>query len=527
MKRITAFLIIVCTIILTACATPPTTAAPQPAAGGYDPAAYATITARQAEDGRATLEAVQQATAVSVQQTTTAVEQATSTAVSAVTGTAVAVTGTAESVAIRVTEVEIAANQTRHSIEFAGTATRQVMIVSGEMTAEAEHIVNVQQLRADKVQQLDNARAREAMWNWLIPALVAVLILIVVCVLVYAGLYFWRSRRPVVHVTYDNRTIPLIFDGNGGYQMLASPVTAVSNDLLQLPAPSVQAEILPPLEGGHVLIAGPSGSGKTTAMQAILQSRHDIVVLDPHAAPGDWGNAQVKGAGRNYDEIAGFMQWMLEELNRRAQARAEGQTVFPEMTVATDEMPSIATELGKETYSIWQKWVREGRKYGLYFVVSTQSTRVKTMGIQGEGDVLSNFVAAILLGSEAVSQCPDLVTGMERPAVIRTLQGTRPVIIPHSPTDTAVTDIQPIVNMPNSRPVSQAEQDAESLAIYLSNGRITSLNDAGRVLDGYEPEDRGNYRPSGQLLRERVRPALAWRINYLNCEPSSQILTGK
>ena len=68
---------------------------------------------------------------------------------------------------------------------------------------------------------------------------------------------------------------------------------------------------------------------------------------------------------------------------------------------------------------------------GLFFVVSTQSTRVKTLGIEGESDLLENFAYVLALGKVATTEYPDLVRGMTWPAVIRTTQGARPVIIPH------------------------------------------------------------------------------------------------
>jgi hypothetical protein len=52
------------------------------------------------------------------------------------------------------------------------------------------------------------------------------------------------------------------------------------------------------------------------------------------------------------------------------------------------------------------------------------------LGIRGEGDLLENFTYILLLGKVAANQYPDLVQGMERPAVLRTVQGIRPVLIP-------------------------------------------------------------------------------------------------
>ena len=517
-------------ILLVACAPSPSTGI-----GGttYDPAVNATLAARQAQDAGATYEAVQRATAVVIEQTAVAAQNATGTAVASVSQTAeaaammasqtaVAATATSESLSVQATGIALIAVQTAN----AQTAEAAAAALNIEQTRQAQEIMNVEMARADKARMLENMRAREAMWNQVIPILMTALFIVGVGLLGFVLAYLWRSKQPVINVVVNGRTLPMVLDGGGGWKMLPNHV--VSN-ALQLPAPTaveVRPEPLPALPEGHVLIAGPTRSGKSTAMRALLQHRQDVVVLDPHAAPGDWGTAQVKGAGRNFAEIEEFMRWMAAELDRRAHARAQGMTNFPDMTVATDEMPSIASALGRDTYMVWQQWVREGWKYGLYFAVSTQSMRVKTMGIEGEGDVLANFVAAILLGSEAVNSYPELVAGMERPAVIRTIDGVKPVIIPQvasssSPTPSANGGYvaAPVINLPSVRSVAESDGRALDGVIH----ECLSLNDVGRVLMDTDPENK-ETRPSGQLLRERVRPALAWRINYLSCPDSSRIL---
>lgn len=519
-------------LLLAACAPPPT------GTGGYtyDPAVNATMAARQAQDAAATYEAVQRATAVSVESTAVAVANATGTVQAAATQTAqsvaaiasqtaVAATSTSESLSVRATNIALDAIVVAN--QQAAEATR--IAVQAEEARLAQEALVVEMARQDKARMLENMRAREAMWNNIIfPTLVAVITAVLIGLIIFGAVYLWRTKQPVINVHINGRDVPMILDGkSGGYKLLPQHVMG---DVLALPAAStgsVQAEPLPALTQGHVLVAGPTRSGKTTALLAISRQRRDVVVLDPHGAPGKWGEARMIGAGRNFEEIAAFMTWMERELNHRAQVMAtDAQATFPEMTVATDEMPSIAAELGRDVYGVWQKWVREGWKYGLYFVVSTQSTRVKTMGIEGEGDVLQNFVAAILLGSEAVNGYPELVAGMQRPAVIRTIDGVKPVIIPHvgtAPTPPANGHIAPpVINLPNPR--SQAEADGRLLDGVIVE--CDSLNDVGRVLMDTDP-DNTETRPSGQMLRERVRPALAWRINYLSCPDSSRILTGR
>ena len=152
-------------------------------------------------------------------------------------------------------------------------------------------------------------------------------------------------------------------------------------------------------------------------MFAVLKNRQQVIVLDPHNTPGSWGKAQVIGGGRDFESIGQFMQQMGQTLSQRYNQRARGVSQFEPLTVATDEMPAIVAALGRRVDDVWREWLREGRKVGLFFVVSTQSTRVRTLGIRGEGDLLENFNYVLVLGKLAVNQYPDLVRQMNRPSV--------------------------------------------------------------------------------------------------------------
>lgn len=227
----------------------------------------------------------------------------------------------------------------------------------------------------------------------------------------------------------------LLSGGNSGpWVVVNRPRVVNDTPLLPPPAPLRQVE-LPQFPKGHVLIAGETDSGKTTAMLDILKARRNITVLDPHAAPGEWpGGARVIGGGRDFQSINEFMTNMQAVLSQRYMQRDQGVTRFENITVATDEMPAIVSKLGSAISDAWREWLREGRKVGLFFIVATQSTRVKTLGIEGERDLLTNFAAVIELGKVAKENHPDLVIGQNRPAVLTTLrEGARPIVIPYNP----------------------------------------------------------------------------------------------
>jgi hypothetical protein len=71
-----------------------------------------------------------------------------------------------------------------------------------------------------------------------------------------------------------------------------------------------------------------------------------------------------------------------------------------------------------------------GRAQGraMFFVVSTQSTRVRTLGIRGEGDLLENFNYVLVLGKLAVNPIPgpDPTAWNGRPSCAP-ISGVRPV----------------------------------------------------------------------------------------------------
>ncbi len=227
------------------------------------------------------------------------------------------------------------------------------------------------------------------------------------------------------------------------------------------------------------MIAGETGAGKTTALLAVLNPRQNVIVLDPHDDNATWGNAQVIGGGRDFEAIGHYMAYMKQLLSERYTLRSQGQRAFDQLTVATDEMPAIVAALGNKIGEVWREWLREGRKVGLFFTVSTQSTRVRTLGIKGEGDLLQNFSYIIALGEVAVADYPDLVRGMERPAVIRTVQGARPVVIPfeqpqlQAPNGQALKFIapMPVYEESNADPKNMTETTRERIRRLKERGK--------------------------------------------------------
>lgn len=406
--------------------------------------------------------AVQQATAQASYATQQA-QQATAAAVSAQ-------QATAQAIEVQVTQAAIQAEATRQALEVSIAATDAAQQAAFAATAAHDEAIRLAQQR--EAERIANERA--ALINDLLPLVAVVALLLALLVAALLAALAWRRNQPIV---YDNRTVQVALPTGGlfggDYRVLGprtlpreeAPAVALLPETTGAPVRE-----LPRLPQGHVLIAGETGSGKSTAARAVLAARSNVVVLDPHAAPGDWGALTVVGGGRDFGAIGQHVAQMSRLLTERYQERDAGRRQFDPITIAIDEMPAVVTECGRDVAMAWRMWLREGRKVGLYLVVMTHSTRVTTLGIKGEGDLLENFNAGVIeLGQVARDNHPQLTQRMQRPAVLRTLHGARPIVIPYQAAGPAaeepqdapyeIVHVAPAPTYADPKNLSRAEQD--------------------------------------------------------------------
>jgi hypothetical protein len=199
------------------------------------------------------------------------------------------------------------------------------------------------------------------------------------------------------------------------------------------------------------MLLGSTGDGKSTlAKHLAANCTAYTIVIDPHAAPDDWGNLPVFGAGRKYGEIAKIMGVTLELLQVRFDARDTGVKQFEPIIIICDEYPAIiaSNEAGKVASS-WMKLIsREARKVSIRLVVLTQSPEVKAIGLEGEGSVRDNF-CFIRLGEFALDHAKSLkdeqiksaIENADRPAML----GNLPCVIPQLSDRVAM----PVLSMPS------------------------------------------------------------------------------
>lgn len=383
---------------------------------------------RAVEATRAVQQATADAQAIAAQQATAQAVQATSTAQSM----AMVATATADALSAQATVQALTIDATRQSAAIVATASAEQRAADAEQQLVAAEMARLQVEQQARQAAVERARMLNQMLPWGIAATVLAMLAVV-------GAVLWRiitQARP-----QQAGDVWLAWDGGRPHVIDVTP--RVGGPRAQLPAETAtQAEesandavavALPVLPRGHALVAGPSGAGKTTAMRHLLSSRENVVIVDPHSSPDDWPGRRVVGGGRDFGSIGGYMAIMQNMLVERYEARAAGVKEFEPMTVAVDEMPAIIAALGRDVAETWRAWLREGRKVGLDLFVSTQSTRVQTLGIRGEGDLLENFVVVLAMGRTALREFPDQARGMRWPAVMYTADhGPRPVIIPRS-----------------------------------------------------------------------------------------------
>ena len=131
----------------------------------------------------------------------------------------------------------------------------------------------------------------------------------------------------------------------------------------QAVAPPPESENLPDDRGGgrvnygkmpglnwypSILIYGIPGAGKTTFTEEEVKKRlaagHRVIVLDPHAAFGQWEGCEVIGGGMNYAAIDAKMIWFEEENERRYKTReTQANPKFETLTILAEEFTNWAS----------------------------------------------------------------------------------------------------------------------------------------------------------------------------------------
>lgn len=175
---------------------------------------------------------------------------------------------------------------------------------------------------------------------------------------------------------------------------LVSKSKDINKEVLALPA---TVENIPELmtileKAERVLVKGPSDSGKTTLFVNIASRLDNVIVIDPHYAPGIWPeHCKIIGKGRNHQEITLFLSWLSEELNKRYELRANGKEDYPTLSIIIDEWMSISSRCENATEVITEL-ITEARKAKIRIFIGSHSDQVEALGIKGQGKLREGLI---------------------------------------------------------------------------------------------------------------------------------------
>lgn len=144
----------------------------------------------------------------------------------------------------------------------------------------------------------------------------------------------------------------------------------------------------------HLIIVGPTGAGKTTFTMALLSARPGrVAVLTPKPDPADWPGVPIVTIDDDghFADLTQAFEALGAELRRRLVATKQQQPVGAPLTIVCDDWPVLAAECGRPATDLFKLVGRLGRSLRVRLVVLSQSERVKSLGLDGEGDAVANF----------------------------------------------------------------------------------------------------------------------------------------
>jgi energy-coupling factor transporter ATP-binding protein EcfA2 len=157
-------------------------------------------------------------------------------------------------------------------------------------------------------------------------------------------------------------------------------------------------------------LVGKTGSGKTELLRAILSQREGkVLIIDIKDKPGKWGFPAISlDDNLEYTLIDNALVSVLEELKSRQKAMNTGTNTFEPLTIVLEELTTMAM-FSTKVSEVFKKVSVIGREFNMRLIAVSQSDRVKSLGIEGLGDIREQFLY-LALGNKARELVPN-VTG--------------------------------------------------------------------------------------------------------------------
>lgn len=147
----------------------------------------------------------------------------------------------------------------------------------------------------------------------------------------------------------------------------------------------------------RALIVGASNTGKSTMLRWLARSASQdgqVIVLDPHSPVDAWPpGCTVIGTGSRHDLIERALDELVHLMIQRYKQIGRGE--MPEgshsrVTIIVDEWMSIA-EQTRNAKSTLVRLLTESRKAAFSVYIGSHSDRVRSLGLDGRGDLRRGF----------------------------------------------------------------------------------------------------------------------------------------
>jgi energy-coupling factor transporter ATP-binding protein EcfA2 len=147
-------------------------------------------------------------------------------------------------------------------------------------------------------------------------------------------------------------------------------------------------------EAVGIALLGNSGSGKSSVAKYLagLMGLSQVLVLDPHDDGNTWDGLPVIS---DYESITVQLQLLLDELDDRRVRRKAGEKLEP-LVVICDEFPAVRDYCQQVGMKVADRFIlrfgSECRKFNILTIFCSQSGNTKSLGLEGKGDFLENYV---------------------------------------------------------------------------------------------------------------------------------------
>ena len=276
-----------------------------------------------------------------------------------------------------------------------------------------------------------------------------------------------------------------------------------------------------------VLVHGVPGFGKTYFVEQEVKRRlafgHEVVVLDPHAAYGQWEGCEVVGTGMDYEAIDAKLRWFRKQVKDRYKERnSKPNPTFKPLTIVGEEFTNweCNCEKSDEHYRPCNTDIRKVECYSI--IVSHLTTQAGLGGGKGLAKMKTGMIEVELVGIfnpvtkratpkfEAWVKLPGQKQS-ERTLVKLTKHSeapTQPQSLPQIADDNDVSDTQiTSPDNPSGKDYILPQPDTGNLANPYGTGTTESQNSEG--LDSSEALNQSLNGFLAEVLAENLPPVFA------------------